>query len=362
MAMDSRSPRVRSAKALVDELQRHFVRVLTDTARTAFPHEPDFEARPWDRDDGRHGGGVRFQSVSPTGEPATTSPSGAGAFDRASVNVSLVHYDDEPDRKLAAAVALSAIVHPRPAHAPSIHVHTSFTSLKSGAAYWRIMADLNPSLPDDVDAAAFREALRSAAPVQAQEAFAQGERYFWIPALQRHRGVVHFYLEAFDTGDFDADRQLAERVIRSAIDTYGQILGSRLSLPVDAEARRAQLAYHTVYLFQVLTLDRGTTSGLLVHRDNDVGILGSLPSHVDRDQLLSYGERVPELQRDLVRALASALPEESPAPVTDEVKRDLAAIVRRHYEDHPEALSLQATGNVLPPTVANHAAADDAAE
>ncbi len=338
----SQSPEVQAAKALVDDLQQHFVSTLTGAARGTFAAEPDFEPRPWQRDDGRHGGGVRYQT------------GGTDAFDRASVNVSLVHYDDEPERKLAAAVALSSIVHPRPPHAPSVHLHVSHTSLKSGSAYWRVMADLNPSLPDDVDAAAFRDALRIAAPVHAEEAFAQGDRYFWIPALQRHRGVVHFYLEAYDTGDFEADRRLAERVIRTAIDTYGALVRPHLAeTPSDAD-RAAQLAYHTIYLFQVLTLDRGTTSGLLVHRDNDVGILGSLPSQVDRDQLASYVDRVPEVQQPLVRALAAALPESSPAMVTDEVKANLAAIVRRHYQDHPDALALQATGNVLPPTVANH--------
>jgi len=35
------------------------------------------------------------------------------------------------------------------------------------------------------------------------------------------------------------------------------------------------------------TADRGTTSGLLVHDENDVGILGSLPSHVDKKLLES---------------------------------------------------------------------------
>jgi len=28
--------------------------------------------------------------------------------------------------------------------------------------------------------------------------------------------------------------------------------------------------------------------------------------------------------------------------------------VRRHYAEHPEALALQAQGDVVPPTVANH--------
>lgn len=338
----SQSPRVLAARELVETLQQYFVGVLTTRARGLFAAEPAFVARPWLRDDGRHGGGTRYQ----TGDTQ--------AFDRGSVNVSVVHYDDQPERKLGAAVALSSIVHPRPAVAPSIHLHTSFTSLKSGAGYWRVMADLNPSIPEATHAERFRAALRSAATEQADEAFAQGDRYFFIPALDRHRGVAHFYLEAFDSGDYDADRALADRVIRAAIDTYGELLAERLGVPTNDAEQAAQLAYHTVYLFQVLTLDRGTTSGLLVHGDNDVGILGSLPSHVDRHQLMSYAARVPEVQAPLVRSLAEALPAAVPSPVTDEVKAQLARIVRQHYQAHPEALELQATGNVLPPTVANH--------
>ena len=32
----------------------------------------------------------------------------------------------------------------------------------------------------------------------------------------------------------------------------------------------------------------------------------------------------------------------------------LAKAVREHYQAHPEALELQARGDVVPPTVANH--------
>ena len=46
------------------------------------------------------------------------------------------------------------------------------------------------------------------------------------------------------------------------------------------------------YLFQVLTLDRGTTHGLLAHSENDVGTLGSLPTVVDRQLLQSWMEKV----------------------------------------------------------------------
>lgn len=52
--------------------------------------------------------------------------------------------------------------------------------------------------------------------------------------------------------------------------------------------------------------------------------------------------------------LVAALPEADPCPVTVEAKRRLADAVRAHYRANPEALALQARGDALPPTVANH--------
>ena len=84
--------------------------------------------------------------------------------------------------------------------------------------------------------------------------------------------------------------QFAELFGKGVIDSYLEILQSALATYPDADdaARAEQLAYHTLYLFQVLTLDRGTTSGLLVHDQNDLGIMGSLPARVDRDLLASW--------------------------------------------------------------------------
>ena len=319
--------------SLVEALQHHFVQALG---------APDFARHEWERDGGRHGGGVRF-SCAQTGE-----------FNRASVNVSCVHYDDEPTRRLASATALSTIIHPRHPLAPSLHLHLSFTELRDGKGSWRMMADLNPSNDDLAQKARFEASLQRAAPEHFTAARAQGDRYFFIPALDRHRGITHFYLEEFSSGDFEADRALAERVGRAGLDTYVELL--RAPRPAaDASAQARQLAYHTLYFFQVLTLDRGTTSGLLIHDQNDLGIMGSLPSFIDRAFLASWEAKVPKPQDELVRALVAALPDTNPCPVTDEVRVTLARLVRAHYRAHPEALELQASGNVIPPTVDNHA-------
>ncbi len=337
------------ARELVDDLQQRLVERLQQAAR-ARGEPASFERVVWLRDEGRHGGGVRYQAA----------PVPGGAFDRASVNVSGVHYDDLPDKRLDSATAFSSIVHPAHPRAPSVHLHVSWTCLRDGAGYWRVMADLNPCLPSDAQVDRFERALEQAAGELYDEAAEQGDKYFWIEALGRHRGASHFYLEGYDTGDWEDDRDLAADVTEAAIDTYGTLLEASPTEPIREEDRDKQLAYHTLYLFQVLTLDRGTTAGLLVHRDNDVGILGSLPSRVDPGLLASWGERLAAPQDSLARGIVDILggPQEGSATVDEPIKRALADHLREHYRAHPEALAMQASGNLTsgtpPPTVDNH--------
>jgi coproporphyrinogen III oxidase len=326
------------ALALVEGLQSRFVQGLEKLGGVPFVQTE------WLRDEGTHGGGTRF-GVEDT-----------ELLGRASVNVSQVHYDDDPARKLGSASAISTIVHPSHPRAPSVHIHVSWTGMKNGEGYWRIMADLNPSIPSAADTARFLEALKASAPEQFEEATAQGDRYFYIPVLERHRGVAHFYLENFNTGNFDADLALARSVGKAAIDTYLSILsGAVADVPAATEEEAAvQLAYHTLYFLQVLTLDRGTTTGLLVHNQNDVGILGSLPPRVDKNLLGSWVSRMPEPQDRLLDKLLGALPNTGVCIVDAETKQNLCNAVREHYRQHPEALDLQASGNSTPPTVDNH--------
>lgn len=336
-----RSARGRAARVLVDALQARFATALEAHAASRTDPTPLAPVH-WLRDEGRHGGGMR-RSVA-------DSPT----FDRASLNVSGIHYDDLPDKRLSSATALSCIVHPRHPRAPSMHMHLSWTELRDSSGYWRLMADLNPALPDEAQAARFRTVLQEAGGPDAARGLAEGDRYFTVPALDRTRGVAHFYLEGHNSGDWEADAALVRRFGERVIDVYINILNETPATPPTPAERAAQLAYHTLYFFQVLTLDRGTTSGLLVHSQNDVGILGSLPSHVDPALLRSWRPRLPALQAPLLDALVACLPDENPALVGTDEKRALAVAVRDFYRQHPAALQLQARGSVLPPTVANH--------
>jgi len=328
---------------LVTDLQARFVQGLEKLAEERGSAQ-SFSAVTWLRDDGRHGGGSRFETAD------------GNLFGHASVNVSQVHYDDMADKKLGSANAVSTIIHPLNPLAPSVHIHISWTEMKDGTGYWRMMADLNPANENPKHTAQFFSALKAAAPMQFDAAKAQGERYFFIPALGRHRGVAHFYLENYHSGDTQADTALAQRVGETAIDTYLAILADVFANDVTAtdEQRANQLAYHTLYFFQVLTLDRGTTTGLLVHNQNDVGIMGSLPAYVDSALLSTWISRMQTPQDELLSALIEALPAQNPALVNATTKQKLAAVVRAHYKKHPQAIATQASGDVSPPTVQNH--------
>ena len=339
----AKSPRAEQALTLVTDLQQRFVTKLNAISKNHGSGKP-YEPTEWFRDEGRHGGGVRFMATDET------------LFNRASVNISQVQYDDDDTKQLASASAISTIIHPKNPLAPSVHIHISWTELKNGSGYWRVMADLNPSIENSADKNQFANKLKQAAPQQYVEAAAQGDRYFFIPALGRHRGITHFYLENYSSGNFDTDLKMARTVGEAAIDTYCDILTSAIekrTSPTEADYKK-QLDYHTLYFFQVLTLDRGTTSGLLVHNQNDVGILASLPSHVNRALLVSWKQKMQAPQDLLLEKMIACLADVSVCPVEDDTKQALANCVRKHYQAHPEAIDMQASGNTKPPTVDNH--------
>ncbi|MBA1420958.1 MAG: coproporphyrinogen III oxidase [Epsilonproteobacteria bacterium] len=345
LRIPAKSPQAKEAYVLVKGLQAYFVTKLNAVA-LEYGEGKSCEAVVWGRDGGKHGGGSRYEARDEV------------IFNRGSVNVSQVHYDDDETKKLGSATAISTIIHPRNPHAPSMHMHISWTQMRDGKGYWRIMADLNPSIisESDLDKKIFSKMLKEVTGKYYEEGAAQGDRYFNIPVLGRTRGVSHYYLEGYNSGDFQADKAFAKEVGEAVIDKYIAIISAKLAThpTYTEEKKQEQLAYHTLYLFQVLTLDRGTTSGLLVHDQNDVGIMDSIPSHVNRDILSTWQELMPKPQDELVAALLKALPKENPTPVDEKTKKVLANAVRKHYKKHPEALSMQASGEIIPPTVDNH--------
>lgn len=329
------------ALILVKSLQKRFVDKLNFLSNS-IGESKNFKEIIWERDGGVHGGGNRFEARDNI------------LFNTASVNVSQVHYDDEPNKSLQSATAISTIIHPKNPKVPSIHIHISLTQLRDGRVYWRIMADLNPSIPFNEDKELFLQTIKNLANDTFEEGISQGDKYFFIPALNRHRGVCHFYLENYKTDDEAKDYEFALNFGEGIIDVYIDIIENAYKTRnvFSVNDIKEQLAYHTLYLFQVLTLDRGTTSGLLVHNQNDIGIMGSLPSYINKALLKSWSMNLESPQDELLEALANVINDKG--EITATTKAKLANVVREHYKRHPDSLKYQASGNTIPSTVANH--------
>lgn len=313
---------------LLTDLQSCFKEKLTDVANSSdkltnnsISTTMPFKSVDWLRDEGKHGGGTRFEAVE------------GGMFNRASINVSQIHYEDSPEKHYDSATALSTIIHPKDPLSPSIHMHYSLTILKDGSSYWRIMADLNPSHFNKDDKEYFDQTLKVAAKDHYSEGAKLGNQYFDIPALNKRRGVSHFYLEGFNPKNEDGaafTNQFATKVIDTYIDLLS-LHSVNIEQPTEAQQQK-QLDYHTLYFYQVLTLDKGTTAGLLIHNQNDVGTLGSLPSHINRDQLSEWEALSPEPIKSLVTDLLAVLPKQTSCPITTEIKAELAQVIRAFYQ------------------------------
>ena len=119
-AAAERSRRSGEVQALLQGLQRSFVARLGAIQ----PQSGEGAARDgfapvkWQRGGGALGGGRRYEQLQ------------GAVFDRASVNVSAVHYESVTRSPVNSATALSVILHPAHPYAPSMHFHISYIEPK----------------------------------------------------------------------------------------------------------------------------------------------------------------------------------------------------------------------------------------
>ena len=337
----SKSKEAIEAYKMVRNLQKKFVNKLNNLS-LEFGDNKKFEEAMWLRNNGLFGGGSRFEAKDEF------------LFNTASVNVSQVHYDEDLTKNLQSATAISTIIHPKNPNVPSIHIHISLTNLKNGNSYWRIMADLNPSIENIEDKNIFEKGIKEVSKESFEEGIKQGNKYFFIPTLNKHRGIFHFYLENYNSKNKNQDFIFAQNFGETVIDIYINIISNAFKTrqTFSISDIKKQLDYHTLYLFQVLTLDRGTTSGLLIHNENDVGIMGSLPKFVNKKLLISWIPNMEEIQKTLLENIISSIDDNG--VINTQTKVKLAQVVRNHYKNNPNALKYQASGTTIPNTVNNH--------
>jgi coproporphyrinogen III oxidase len=216
-----------------------------------------------------------------------------GVFERAGINVSLVHGDQVPPviaeraewlRGMPyTATGISMVFHPRNPYAPSLH--TNFRYFGVGEAGWWFGggADLTPAYGFDIDVVHFHRTLKAWCdrhdPTWYPQWKATCDDYFTIPHRSEMRGVGGVFFDNVTDGGpdgFERLRQFAADGIATILPAYLPILDRRHGMPYGERERSWQLNRRGRYVEFNLVYDRGTRFGLQT-RGNTEAILMSLP-------------------------------------------------------------------------------------
>jgi len=102
------------------------------------------------------------------------------------------------------------------------------------------------------------------------------KEYFYIPHRQKERGVGGLFFDHFNTGDFEADRLIWEKVGQSFLDAILPIYDQRIHQPFLPEDKEIQQYARSHYAEFNLMYDRGTKFGFQ-SGGNPEAILCSMP-------------------------------------------------------------------------------------
>lgn len=244
-------------------------------AFTRYDGAGEFRRAVWDRD-GLGGGTARVLAD-------------GRVFERAGVNVSLVHGTEVPPTITATmpaaagrpfvATGVSIVLHPRNPYAPSFHANFRYFGVGPDLWWFGGGCDLTPSYGFDEDAAHFHRTLAAWCdrhdPAWYPEWKIACDEYFTIPHRGETRGVGGVFFDRL-TGSFDRCHDLVADGIATVLPAYLPILDRRCDLPYGERERAWQLLRRGRYVEFNLVHDRGTRFGLQTG-GNIEAILMSLP-------------------------------------------------------------------------------------
>ena len=244
----------------------------------------DYRQDEWTREEG---GGGRSRVFS-----------GCNIFEKAGVNVSVVHVTLSPQAAQTMggghelqgkdldffATGISLVLHPHNPMAPTVHANYRYfergEGKKEGSWWFGGGADLTPSYLFEEDAKHFHQVLKNACDnhkVADYPAYKKWcDDYFHIKHRGERRGLGGIFFDDLNSASKEECFQFVSECAQSFLPSYLPLLEKRMNLPFTDEQKQWQQLRRGRYVEFNLVYDRGTKFGLTTNGRIE-SILMSLP-------------------------------------------------------------------------------------